>query len=124
MKNGVMDKIKWFVVSILILLVAGMTVLGFAGFNNTLDYADSYEINITLEIVNDDAKEILKEITEGEASAKGTKTEKIKPAFDDCQLSLINPVNDVITDKLSSVDVNTLTPIEALNLIYELKNLL
>ena len=61
MKNGVMDKIKWFVVSILILLVAGMTVLGFAGFNNTLDYADSYEINITLEIVNDDAKEILKD---------------------------------------------------------------
>ncbi len=61
MKNGVMNKIKWFVVSILVLLVAGMTVLGFAGFNNTLDYADSYEINITIEIVNDDAKEILKD---------------------------------------------------------------
>ncbi len=61
MKNGVMNKIKWFVVSILVLLVAGMAVLGFAGFNNTLDYADSYEINLTLEIVNDDAKDILKD---------------------------------------------------------------
>ncbi len=70
------------------------------------------------------AKEILKELTEGEASSGSTKPEKIRSASDDCQLSLINPVNDVITDKLSSVDVNTLTPIEALNLIYELKNLL
>ena len=60
MKNGVMNKIKWFVVSLLVLLVAGMAVLGFAGFNNTLDYADSYEINISLEIVNNDAKDILK----------------------------------------------------------------
>lgn len=60
MKSGVMNKIKWFVVSLLVLLVAGMAVLGFAGFNNTIDYSDSYEINVSLEIVNDDAKNIIK----------------------------------------------------------------
>ncbi len=64
MKNGVMNKIKWFVVSILILLVAGMAVLGFVGFNNTLDYSNSYEINISLEIVNDEAKDIVIETAE------------------------------------------------------------
>ncbi len=64
MKKGVMNKIKWFVVSILILLVAGMAVLGFVGFNNTVDYADSYEVNISIEIINDQSKDIIKKTTD------------------------------------------------------------
>lgn len=44
-----MAKIKFFIVSALILLVAGMAVFGFLGFNNTVDYAESYEVHIKLE---------------------------------------------------------------------------
>lgn len=39
------------------------------------------------------------------------------------QLSLIPSSSNAVCDKLNGVDVNTLTPIEALNLLYELKNL-
>ncbi len=39
------------------------------------------------------------------------------------QLSLMPSVNDALSDKLRSVDLNTLTPIEAMNLLYELKNM-
>ena len=33
-------------------------------------------------------------------------------------------INDEIAEKLRKTDINTLTPIEALNLIYELKKML
>ena len=40
------------------------------------------------------------------------------------QLSLMPSVNSAVADKLKQVDVNTLTPIEAINLLYELKNMI
>ena len=40
------------------------------------------------------------------------------------QLSLMPSANNAISDKLSSIDINTLTPIEAMNLLYELKNMI
>ena len=40
------------------------------------------------------------------------------------QLSLLDTASNAVTDKLKSVDVNTLTPIEAMNLLYELKNMI
>ncbi len=69
------------------------------------------------------AKEILKELTLAEPDEVKTMTSKINET-ESQQLTLLNPVNDVITEKLNKVDVNTLTPIEAINLIYELKKLL
>ena len=69
------------------------------------------------------AKEILKELTLAEPDTKRSVLGKTEETCSD-QLSLLNPVNDVITEKLNKVDINTLTPIEAINLIYELKKLL
>ena len=40
------------------------------------------------------------------------------------QLSLMPSSSTAIEDKLRAVDVNTLTPIEAMNVLYELKNLI
>ena len=42
---------------------------------------------------------------------------------DDMQLSLIS-ADSPVTEKLKSIDLNTLTPIEAMNLLYELKNMI
>ena len=39
------------------------------------------------------------------------------------QLSLSSPIDDRINEKLSRIDVNTLTPIEALNILFELKKI-
>ncbi|MBQ7810301.1 MAG: DNA mismatch repair protein MutS, partial [Clostridia bacterium] len=69
------------------------------------------------------AKEILKELTLAEPAEVKAISSKAKEVESD-QLTLLNPANDVITEKLNNVDINTLTPIEAINLIYELKKLL
>ena len=71
------------------------------------------------------AKEILKELTSGKTDDKETFA-NISPHNneDDMQLNLLDTVSNAVTDKLKSVDVNTLTPIEAMNLLYELKNMI
>ena len=42
----------------------------------------------------------------------------------DSQLNLLANSNSAVIDKLSKIDLNTLTPIESMNLLYELKNML
>ena len=71
------------------------------------------------------AKEILKELTSGKTDDKETLA-NISPHNneDDMQLNLLDTASNAVTDKLKSVDVNTLTPIEAMNLLYELKNMI
>ena len=66
------------------------------------------------------AKEILKEL-----NANAPKEEApFKPSEEESmQLSLMPSSDGMIEQKLRSVDVNTLTPIEAMNLLYELKNM-
>ena len=39
-------------------------------------------------------------------------------------MSMFDAAADEITERLKKTDINTLTPIEALNLIYELKKML
>ena len=39
-------------------------------------------------------------------------------------LSFGSMAENEITDKLSKTDINTLTPLEALNLVYELKKMI
>lgn len=71
------------------------------------------------------AKEILKELTSGKTDDRETFA-NISPHNneDDMQLNLLDTASNAVTDKLKSVDVNTLTPIEAMNLLYELKNMI
>lgn len=65
------------------------------------------------------AKEILAELESGDTS----KIEVIKNENDDMQLSFVAAMQNPVIDKLKSTDVNTLTPIEAMNLLYELKGM-
>ena len=39
-------------------------------------------------------------------------------------MNFVSASNHAVTEKLKRVDLNTLTPIEALNILYELKSLL
>ena len=71
------------------------------------------------------AKEILKELTSGKTDDKETFANiSLHNNEDDMQLNLLDTASNAVTDKLKSVDVNTLTPIEAMNLLYELKNMI
>ncbi|MBQ7745127.1 MAG: DNA mismatch repair protein MutS [Ruminococcus sp.] len=66
------------------------------------------------------AKEILAELESGRAE---TVVKKSNPD-EDAQLSLLGVVQSPVIDKIKNVDLNTLTPIEAMNLLYELKNMI
>ena len=67
------------------------------------------------------AKEILSTLESGGIQMKERKTE---PAEDDFALSFDNISEGEVAEKLRAVDINTLTPLEAINLIYELKKML
>ena len=64
MKNGIMNKIKWFIVSALIIVVVGLTIAGIFGLNNPIDYNDGYEVSVSIEFDDDNSKAILKSETE------------------------------------------------------------
>ncbi|MBQ8574668.1 MAG: DNA mismatch repair protein MutS [Clostridia bacterium] len=65
------------------------------------------------------AKAILKELEEKGVVTVVRTVEA--PKEDDMQLSFVSNAGGEIVDKLKAVDVNTLTPIEALQMLYELK---
>ena len=71
------------------------------------------------------AKAILKELTEGKTTDDREILSGIKSAeeLDDMQLNLLTQADNSVIDKIKSIDVNTLTPIEAMNVLYELKNM-
>ena len=70
------------------------------------------------------AHEILSQLESGELISL-PKSEKRKKAKEETQqLQFGSPLEDAVRDRLSRVDPNALTPIEALNILYELKGLL
>ena len=69
------------------------------------------------------AREILAVIESGDRVATSRKTEKEDSGVD-LFSGFMTSVNDDVADKLRSVDINTMTPIEAMNLLFELKKML
>ena len=66
------------------------------------------------------AKAILRELNESTPQRENAPVQVIE---EPAQLSLMPPSSGVIEKKLRAVDINTLTPIEAMNVLYELKGL-
>lgn len=58
--NGVMKKMKWFIISALIVLLVGMTLFGVFGMNNTVDYSSSYEVEVRVDQGFTEANDVLK----------------------------------------------------------------
>lgn len=69
------------------------------------------------------AREILKDIEEGSHIAVGHNVVK-KDNDVDLFAGFISSVNDEVAEKLKSIDINTTTPIEAINILFELKKML
>ena len=66
------------------------------------------------------AKEILADL-----ESEGKTPSHSRPTVDDePQLTLLGTANSPVIDKIRQADLNTLTPIEAMNLLYELKNMI
>ena len=74
--------------------------------------------------VIDRAYEVLSSLEEGQAVSEAKVHTRVKPQEESEQLYFVDEKAETIKKRLRSADPNTLTPIEALNLIYELKKLL
>ena len=74
--------------------------------------------------VIDRAYEVLSSLEEGQAVSEARVKTRAKPREESEQLYFIDEKAETIKKRLWQADPNTLTPIEALNLIYELKKLL
>ncbi len=67
------------------------------------------------------AKEILADLEGGRAEQH---TDIPEASADNAQLSLMSASESPVIEKMREIDLNTLTPIEAMNLLYELKKML
>ncbi len=74
--------------------------------------------------VIDRAYEVLSSLEEGQSVSEARVKTPAKPREESEQLYFIDEKAEAIKKRLRGADPNTLTPIEALNLIYELKKLL
>ena len=74
--------------------------------------------------VIDRAYEVLSSLEEGQTVSEVKVKTRAKPKEESEQLYFIDEKAEAIKKRLRQADPNTLTPIEALNLIYELKKLL
>ncbi|MGN0452683.1 MAG: DNA mismatch repair protein MutS [Ruminococcus sp.] len=72
------------------------------------------------------AKEILYELTSNAPDSIADNVRKVKDTCesDDLHLSLLPSADNEVAERLRRADIDTLTPIEAINLLYELKKLL
>lgn len=69
------------------------------------------------------AKQILKELESGNAQTEKTKSVADESNNADNQLSLFSAGGSAVEEKLKSIDINTLTPIESMNILFELINM-
>ena len=74
--KSVMSKMKIAIIITLIVLVAGMAILGVFGLNNTVDYKAGYELQVSVDQSIDEAKTILKTSSDAFLSEKGIKSAK------------------------------------------------
>ena len=91
---------------------------------------DSYGIEVAQlagvpEAVTKRAKEILASLENGKQPEVKTRAkEKIKDQSEEGMISFENFIQNDVCEKLKQTDINTISPLEALNLIFELKKLL
>ena len=92
---------------------------------------DSYGIQVAKlagipNIVVARAKQILEELEKSTVKAKEPVKSKIKDVeekVNENQISLIPSTSELVVEKIKSIDVNTLTPIEAMNLLFEISKM-
>ncbi len=92
---------------------------------------DSYGIQVAKlagipNIVVARAKQILEELEKSTVKAKEPVKSKIKDVeekVNENQISLIPSTSELVVEKIKSIDVNTLTPIEAMNLLFKISKM-
>ncbi|MBC8569642.1 DNA mismatch repair protein MutS [Zongyangia hominis] len=69
------------------------------------------------------AHEVLRALETGKTPSEPKRNRKAVKQEENMQVSFAQSANDQLAEAIKTVDLNTITPIEALNKLYELKNL-
>lgn len=98
------NKLKVIIVSILVLLLAGLTMFGFLGFNQTVDYRNSYEMQVGLDRIAGDSVEILKDSTNKALNENGLNP--ISCSYQEMNegATLVYKFNTDVTAKIASIE--------------------
>ena len=101
--KSVMGKMKIAIIITLIVLVAGMAILGVFGLNNTVDYKAGYELQVSVDQSIDEAKSILKTSSDAFLSEKGIKSAKYAYQELDDGRVLVYKFNKDVTNEVAGM---------------------
>lgn len=103
---------KYFLIAALVIVVAGMAILGFLGFNNSSDYADAKEVKITASEVFDNDSSVIKSTASKVFGENGLKYTSVK-SMDESRVVVYEFMSDVsdevITQLQTALDEADLT---------------
>ena len=103
--SAVFNKVKVFVIVALIVLVAGMAMFGFLGFNQTLDHKASYEVKIEIDQNVDDERTVLENSAKDYFEDKGIKFADYSiQKLDDGNILIFKFKEDIKLDKQALID--------------------
>lgn len=105
MKFSAMNKIKIFLISVIVILLLGALVFGIFGANTAPDYKDGYELNVSVDANIGKASDVLKSATESYLESKGVQYSKYDVSTLDDGGILIIRFSENISDKISLTDL-------------------
>jgi len=103
MKDNFFKKIKYFFVFALVVLVAGMTLLGVLGFNQPVDYANRYEVHVSVDQNTKNEKEVILEYAEKAFDEIGVSPVSYSTQILDDGSVVIYKFNQDITDSANTI---------------------
>lgn len=102
---------KYFLIAALVIVVAGMAMLGFLGFNNSSDYADAKEVKITASEVFDKDSAVIKSTAVDVFNKNGLTYTSVKSMDDgrtviyEFTSSVSDEVMQALTDALNTAEL-------------------
>lgn len=108
-------RIKIFIISALVILVAGMSMLAFLGFNQPVDNKDSYEMQISVNQVAGNAVEVLQSASE--KAIKDNEMFVVSEQKLNGGATLIYKFNKDVSDKIEVVEKAVQSALDGTNII-------
>ena len=95
---------KILIVAFLVLVVAGMAVLGFVGLNNTTDYSKGYEVQVSVDNIRDGEQAIAETSAKEYFKQVGLKNYTVQSMDDGINAVIIFKFNEDVTFKVSGLE--------------------
>ena len=107
MKLGVMNKIKIFLIAIIVVLLAGAVTFGVFGLNTAPDYKNGYELNVSVDANIGKASEVIKNSTDAYLESKGVSYSDFDVSVIDDGGVLMIRFSEDISQKISLTELET-----------------